>query len=70
MTAVPSAVIADAVVLSRMDFADGAHGAAGHEVTDSDVRELMRQVAAGVLTGDEAIRIFNGEPHVSYSHLD
>lgn len=38
-----------------MSFADGALGAAGHEVTDPELRELLRQVAAGTLTAEEAI---------------
>ena len=35
-------------------LADAALGAAGHEVTDQDTRELGRQIAAGAITGDEA----------------
>ncbi len=35
-------------------LADAALGAAGHEVTDDETRELGRQIAAGALTGDEA----------------
>ncbi len=34
--------------------ADAALGAAGHQVTDEETRELGRQVAAGTVTGDEA----------------
>ncbi len=34
--------------------ADAALGAAGHQVTDEDARELGRQIAAGTVTGDEA----------------
>lgn len=36
-------------------YADGALGAAGHEVTDPVVRDLMDQVARGEITGDEAV---------------
>jgi hypothetical protein len=45
----------DAETERRLAFADGALGAAGHEVTDPTLRELSRQVAAGTLTADEAI---------------
>lgn len=38
-----------------MDYADGALGAAGHEVTDPTVRELNAKVARGELTADEAV---------------
>lgn len=38
-----------------MDFADGALGAAGHEVTDPATRELLMQVARGEITGDQAV---------------
>ena len=44
-----------AEVERRMSFADAALGAAGHEVTDPELRELSRQVAAGRLTAEEAI---------------
>ena len=33
---------------------DGAMGAAGHVITDPVVRDLLRQQAAGEITGDEA----------------
>lgn len=38
-----------------MAFADGALGAAGHEVTDPTVRALNMQVARGEITADEAV---------------
>jgi hypothetical protein len=47
--------VSEAEVERRMSFADGALGAAGHEVTDPALRELSRQVAAGTLTAEEAI---------------
>lgn len=47
--------VPEAEVQRRMSFADGALGAAGHEVTDPELRELLRQVAAGALTAEEAI---------------
>ncbi len=37
-----------------LTLADAALGAAGHEVTDEETRELGRQIAAGAITGDEA----------------
>lgn len=39
----------------RMDFADGALGAAGHGVTDPEARELAYRVAAGEISADEAV---------------
>lgn len=36
-------------------LADAALGAAGHEVTDEDSRELGHQIASGAITGDEAV---------------
>lgn len=38
-----------------MAFADGALGAAGHEVTDPTVRDLNMKVARGEITADEAV---------------
>lgn len=38
-----------------MSFADGALGAAGHEVTDPELRELRRRAIRGEMTTDEAI---------------
>lgn len=39
---------------SRLARVDGAMGAAGHVITDADVRELLRKQAAGEITGDAA----------------
>lgn len=47
--------VAEAEAQRRMDFADGALGAAGHGVTDPVLNELSRQVAAGTLSADDAI---------------
>ena len=47
--------VSDAEINRRIAFADAALGAAGHTVTDPQTRELARQVAAGKLTGDEAV---------------
>ena len=47
--------VAAAEVERRMNFADAALGAAGHEVTDPTLRELTRQVADGTLAAAEAI---------------
>jgi len=44
-----------AEVKERLDFADGALGAAGHEVTDPQLNELARRVAAGTLSADAAV---------------
>lgn len=38
-----------------MDFADGALGAAGHEVTDPTMRELLERVARREITAEEAV---------------
>lgn len=46
--------VSEAEIERRMSFADAALGAAGHEVTDPEVRAISRRVAAGDLTGDEA----------------
>lgn len=48
-------VVAEAEVERRLGFADAALGAAGHEVTDPELRRLSRRVAAGELTAEEAI---------------
>lgn len=45
----------EAEVERRMSFADAALGAAGHEVTDPELRELRRRAIRGDLTTDEAI---------------
>ncbi len=47
--------VRDAKNKRRIAFADAALGAAGHAVTGPETRELALQVAAGKLTGDEAI---------------
>lgn len=44
----------DADIQRAITRADAALGAAGHQVTDEETRELGRQVAAGTVTGDEA----------------
>jgi hypothetical protein len=41
-------------VQKTIAFVDGALGAAGHQVTDPETRELLRRQAAGEITGDEA----------------
>jgi hypothetical protein len=45
----------EAEVERRMSFADAALGAAGHEVTDPELRELRRRAIRGDMTTDEAI---------------
>lgn len=47
--------------------ADAALGAAGHEVTDEETRELGRQVAAGSITGDEAAARIVAKLHAKQS---
>ncbi|TNU76021.1 hypothetical protein FH969_05020 [Miniimonas arenae] len=44
----------EAEAADRLAFADAALGAAGHEVTDPVLRELLAQQASGEITGDEA----------------
>lgn len=39
----------------RVDFADAALGAAGHQVTDPILREYSRRVADGTMTAEDAI---------------
>ena len=39
-----------------------ALGATGHEIADTDLRELLRQVAAGTITAEETIA--HGVDHV------
>jgi hypothetical protein len=45
----------DEEIQRRLDFADGALGAAGHKVDDPESRALMREVASGEKTADEAV---------------
>jgi hypothetical protein len=40
---------------THVAFADAALAVAGHEVTDPAIRALMRQVAEGEISGDEAV---------------
>lgn len=49
--------ISDADVARHLSFADGALGAAGHEVTDPYLLELLERQARGELTGEEARRL-------------
>jgi hypothetical protein len=44
----------EADVARHLSFADGALGAAGHEVTDPYLRELAERQVRGELTGEEA----------------
>ena len=57
------AVVDAAEVERRMSFADGALGAAGHEVTDPTLRELSRGVARGEISAEEAIA-------AGFAHID
>lgn len=53
----------EAEIQRRIDLADGALGAAGHQVTDLESRALMRQVAAETMTADEAVAHLKATPH-------
>lgn len=44
----------DADTQRTITRADAALGAAGHQVTDEETRELGRQIAAGTVSGDDA----------------
>jgi hypothetical protein len=39
----------------RVEFADAALGAAGHQVTDPILREYSRRVAEGTMTAEAAV---------------
>lgn len=41
----------------RLAAADGVLGAAGHEVTDPEIREIVRRKIRGEIAGDEAERL-------------
>lgn len=51
------AQVDEAEIARRMEFADGALGAAGHQVTDPALRALRRRVAAEEITAEEAIAL-------------
>jgi hypothetical protein len=51
----------EAEIERRMSFADAALGAAGHEVTDPELRAISRRVAAGEVTGDEAAALVKAQ---------
>lgn len=51
----------EAEIERRMSFADGALGAAGHEVTDPALRAISRRLAAGEVTGDEAAALVKAQ---------
>lgn len=44
----------EAEIERRMSFADAALGAAGHQVTDPELRAISRRLAAEEISGDEA----------------
>lgn len=46
-----------AEVERRIGFARAGSALAGHEVTDTVARDLVRRVAAEELTGDEAVAL-------------
>ncbi|WP_157078893.1 antitoxin VbhA family protein [Herbiconiux solani] len=50
----PSVAESETEIERRMAFGDAALGAAGHEVSDPELRAISRRVAAGEITGDEA----------------
>lgn len=47
--------VSPAEVDRRVDFADAALGAAGHQVTDPILRDYSRRVAEGTMTAEAAI---------------
>ena len=44
----------EAEAADRLAFAEAALGAAGHQVTDPVLKELLAQQARGEISGDEA----------------
>jgi hypothetical protein len=44
----------EAEAADRLAFAEAALGAAGHQVTDPYLRDLLAQYARGEISGDEA----------------
>lgn len=57
MTQVPVQPTSDADVAARLDFAAGALGAAGHEVTDPGLVSLIQRFARGEISIEEAGRL-------------
>ncbi|WP_029067971.1 hypothetical protein [Jonesia quinghaiensis] len=53
----------DEEAADRLAFAEAALGAAGHEVTDPYLRELLAQHARGEISGDQAREL--GRKHIS-----
>ncbi|TFC01466.1 hypothetical protein E3O42_10125 [Cryobacterium adonitolivorans] len=51
----PVPAVDAAEVERRMSFSDAALGAAGHEVTDPELRELRRRAIRGDITAEAAI---------------
>lgn len=49
----------DDQMAAALALADGALGAAGHEMSDPVIREIGFRVAAGQITGDEAAKEIN-----------
>ena len=56
-------VVDVAEVERRMSFADGALGAAGHEVTDPILRNLRERAIRGEISAEEAIA-------AGFAHID
>lgn len=54
----PTAKPSPEEVQEKLAFVDGALGAAGHSIDDDPSREILRQQAAGEITGDEAREAF------------
>lgn len=53
-TSTKTARYTEAEAADRLSFAQAALGAAGHEVTDPVLRELLARQARGEISGDEA----------------
>lgn len=54
--------VTEAQAAERLAFAAAALGAAGHEVTDPYLKDLLARQARGELSGDEARKL--GRKHI------
>lgn len=55
MNAAPTPPVPPEEIARRVSFAEAVLGSAGHEVADPVVNNLVRQVAAEEISGDEAV---------------
>ena len=56
------ACFSDEEAAVRLQFADAALGAAGHQITDPYLNEIAARLARGELSGDEAREL--GRKHI------